>query len=144
MLASPTVQSLWYEAAHVTADAYLDIYSAPPGWREKAAKQTAFIAKEDRETRRVAFLYDPEAKKDSGSGSRDFYERFPSIDLNIGHSILNTSTYLPSVRVPGLEEYGRKTRPRRTLPGFGHAPLSLPTDSEDEHSDTVGPNITFA
>lgn len=67
LLASPSLPNVWYEAAKFAADAYLDIYSAPTGWREKAAVQTAFIAAQDSLTRRIAFLYDPEAIADPGS-----------------------------------------------------------------------------
>lgn len=89
LLASPSTPNLWYEAAQVTADAYLDIYFAPPGWREKAAAQTAFIAEQDKETRRVAFLYDPQATKYSGGRFSTF------ADLPSAHNMqLRTSSLI--------------------------------------------------
>ncbi|KAK7692730.1 hypothetical protein QCA50_004363 [Cerrena zonata] len=126
LLASPTTSNLWYEAAQATADAYLDIYSAPPGWRERAAAQTAFIAEQDAETRRVAFLYDPQAKKDPG--------RYATSDID---------PYLPPLRVPGMDD-APKSRSRRMLAGFGQTLHPPQTDSEDEPNDGVDPDVKVA
>lgn len=64
LLASPSSSSVWYEAMSMNADLNLDIYSAPPGWREKAEQQTAFIARQDSHTLRARFMYMSESRVD--------------------------------------------------------------------------------
>lgn len=59
----------------MTADANLDVYSAPPGWREKAQQQTAFVARQDALTLRARFLYAAE--------DRANYERLVSGERKI-------------------------------------------------------------
>jgi hypothetical protein len=48
----------WETVGHVASGASVDVYNAPQGWRDAAAKQQAFIRREDAETRRIAYLYD--------------------------------------------------------------------------------------
>lgn len=47
----------WETVGHAKAGASVEVYSAPQGWRDAAAKQQAFIRKEDAETCRIAYLY---------------------------------------------------------------------------------------
>lgn len=77
LLASPSSSTTWYEAISMSADANLDIYSAPPGWREKAQQQTAFVARQDALTLRARFLYAADAE------DRGDYERLVSGKLMI-------------------------------------------------------------
>ena len=44
----------------VQMDSNIDIYSAPPGWKEKAQAQTEFLVAQDSHTERVMFLYMPD------------------------------------------------------------------------------------
>lgn len=59
LLDSPSSSSVWHEAMSMSGDVCLDIYSAPPGWQEKAHQQTAFIARQDQPTLRARFMYMP-------------------------------------------------------------------------------------
>jgi hypothetical protein len=49
--------STWLEALELTMDAYLDIYSSPKGWHEKAAAQAAFVEEQDRLTGRAQRMF---------------------------------------------------------------------------------------
>ena len=60
LLGKPSAPSEWLEAAEVTFDAFLDNYSAPLGWRERAEAQAQFLAKQDGHTCRAVFLYMPD------------------------------------------------------------------------------------
>lgn len=48
----------WDSVAEAQTGGSFDIYIAERGWREAAARQQAFLRKEDAETRRIAYLYD--------------------------------------------------------------------------------------
>jgi hypothetical protein len=48
----------WLEAASVSFDMALDIYTAPAGWKGMAKVQTDFVANQDAPTRRAWFLYE--------------------------------------------------------------------------------------
>lgn len=50
----------WHEAANLSCDAHIDIYTAPIGWREKAQAQAEFLAAQDGHTCRALFLYMPD------------------------------------------------------------------------------------
>lgn len=59
-LFSPEVVTLrrhWFEAAEVVADAYLDIYSSPKGWKDAARVQAAFVREQDAPTGRVRRMF---------------------------------------------------------------------------------------
>jgi hypothetical protein len=60
LLSKPSSPSEWHEVAGVTLDAYIDNYSAPLGWQERAQAQAEFLAKQDGHTCRVLFLYMPD------------------------------------------------------------------------------------
>ncbi|CAL1706934.1 unnamed protein product [Somion occarium] len=123
LLASPSLPNVWYEAAEFAADAYLDIYSAPTGWREKATVQTAFIAAQDSLTRRIAFLYDPEANAGPGR-----------------HSLFDTDMYLPSIRVPKWvpsPANARSPQPHTKPYGLEQSRVLAETESEDEEGSQV-------
>ncbi|KAF7361830.1 hypothetical protein MVEN_00527500 [Mycena venus] len=47
----------WLEVCELESDAYLDIYSSPIGWRQKAADQTAFIGEQDLLTGRARRMF---------------------------------------------------------------------------------------
>lgn len=57
---------IWNAAAEVKTGGSIDIYQAPKGWRNAAAKQQAFLRKEDAETRRISYLYDNAEESDYG------------------------------------------------------------------------------
>lgn len=48
----------WDSVAEAQTGGSFDIYLAERGWRDAAARQQAFLRKEDAETRRIAYLYD--------------------------------------------------------------------------------------
>jgi len=48
----------WISVGEARTGGTVDLYDAPRGWRDAAAKQQAFLRKEDAETRRIAYLYD--------------------------------------------------------------------------------------
>jgi hypothetical protein len=48
----------WDAVAEITSGGSIDIFEAPRRWRNAAAKQQAFLRKEDAETRRISYLYD--------------------------------------------------------------------------------------
>ena len=47
----------WHDTAGLTFDMYMDMYAAPPGWREKAEQQRAFVNAQDYLTSRASCLY---------------------------------------------------------------------------------------
>ncbi|KAG6849567.1 hypothetical protein H0H93_007348 [Arthromyces matolae] len=47
LLASALYENRWLEAGHVSADAYLDVYSASPDFQKIAQAQASFIAEQD-------------------------------------------------------------------------------------------------
>jgi hypothetical protein len=56
--ADPVDRGRWNSVAEAQTGGSFDIYLAERGWRDAAAKQQAFLRKEDAETRRIAYLYD--------------------------------------------------------------------------------------
>ncbi len=68
LLASKQDRGRWVEAANACLSVDLDVYSAPPGWRDSARKQADFIAEQDRLTGRAKILY--AADGDPASSSR--------------------------------------------------------------------------
>ncbi|KAJ3826303.1 hypothetical protein F5880DRAFT_1610366 [Lentinula raphanica] len=59
----------WLEAAEIVTDAFLDIYSSPPGWHEMSAAQAEFVWEQDQPTGRVVQLIN--AMKTDKRGSRN-------------------------------------------------------------------------
>ncbi|KAG6900261.1 hypothetical protein C0993_000714 [Termitomyces sp. T159_Od127] len=59
LLASQPHGSRWVEAARFSADAYVDVYTAPLGYRETARKQIAYIEEQDRLTGRARRMFAP-------------------------------------------------------------------------------------
>ena len=49
----------WHDTAGLTFDVNMDMYVAPPGWREKARQQRAFVNAQDVLTGRASCLYTP-------------------------------------------------------------------------------------
>lgn len=60
LLANDSSTVAWSEALEFVADANIDMYSAPPGWREKARVQSEFLAEQDSHTGRAIFMYMPD------------------------------------------------------------------------------------
>ncbi|KAI0633565.1 hypothetical protein C8Q77DRAFT_1157760 [Trametes polyzona] len=106
LLASKQDRARWIEAADAQLSIDLDIYSAPPGWRESAQKQTNFIAEQDRITGRAKILYvEEEDPADSST-------------LRPGRGALDNDFYLPQIRIPRMS-------PIETLPDRFAVPLPL-------------------
>ncbi|KAI0645908.1 hypothetical protein C8Q79DRAFT_910949 [Trametes meyenii] len=118
--------SRWIEAADAQFDIDLDIYSAPPQWRDSAKHQTQFIAKQDVLTRRAKVLYASE--DDPASTSR----------LRPGRGTLDNDFYLPQIRIPRLSAVEQ-------LPDRLTVPLaSLPEDLSESDADPVPESIRDA
>ncbi|KAI0074167.1 hypothetical protein K474DRAFT_1774197 [Panus rudis PR-1116 ss-1] len=97
LLASGVTRTLWNEAINLSADCYVDIYSAPSGWRAKAAEQIAFVKEQDSATGRAQFLYDPVEEEDQRRGTK-----VPS------RALIDAELYLPCLRIP---RHRKSTRP---------------------------------
>ncbi|KAF8577934.1 hypothetical protein K439DRAFT_1363574, partial [Ramaria rubella] len=67
LVRSKTHQESWLEAASITFDVGIDLYSAPRDWRQAAKAQADFIAAQDALTHRAQFLYEkpPEPYRNS-------------------------------------------------------------------------------
>lgn len=57
LLAPPNGRDSWWEAASVSFDVNLDMYSSPLGWKDTARAQTEFILREDCLTGRMSDLF---------------------------------------------------------------------------------------
>ena len=104
----------WMEVAAVSLDASADVYSCPPGWRESAQAQRAFVAEQDVLTGRTELLYPTQAKQ----GRRP---------RHAGHSVYTGALQLP--------------RPKRVARPDGHSKGRPPLpDSASQHpSDLTKP-----
>ncbi|KAL1748805.1 hypothetical protein HDZ31DRAFT_59984 [Schizophyllum fasciatum] len=49
----------WFEAAEAFTDVYLDIYSAPKGWKDLSRAQSIFVREQDAPTGRVKRMFTP-------------------------------------------------------------------------------------
>ncbi|KAF7321613.1 hypothetical protein MKEN_00682400 [Mycena kentingensis (nom. inval.)] len=117
------VQSLpadrrWLEVAHLETDAHLDIYAAPAGWKEIAAKQAAFVAEQDLPTDRAKRL------------------------LARGKGILHSKgVYLPQPQLSDARQYWNRipALPRRSVQPSAKRPSwqKLPQFSESDEDDTL-------
>ncbi|KAH8080285.1 hypothetical protein BXZ70DRAFT_901408 [Cristinia sonorae] len=128
LLASPSSASVWYEAMSVTADGNLDIYSAPPGWREKAAAQTAFISRQDSHTLRARFMYMSESRVDHDQ-------------LVSGRGMIDNEIYLPQLRIPTLAS-------SRNTPYYRSSGQPSPMNRENsrvqsDSEDEVDPELDY-
>ncbi|OCH88869.1 hypothetical protein OBBRIDRAFT_779350 [Obba rivulosa] len=94
LLASKTSRHKWHEAMSVSFDANLDIYSTPSGWEERAQKQRAFVAEQDRPTGRVKFIYSGSVAPEDG--------RPPLVPIGDYSSV-----YLPPLRLPTISRAKR-------------------------------------
>ncbi|KAI0368271.1 hypothetical protein BV20DRAFT_969313 [Pilatotrama ljubarskyi] len=90
LLTSKQDHSRWIEAASMGLDVDADIYSAPPGWRELARRQTDFIAEQDALTGRAKILYTQEEDPTEASMLRP------------GRGALDNDFYLPQIRIPRM------------------------------------------
>jgi hypothetical protein len=57
LLAVSSESNRWLEAAEVIADAFLDIYASPRGYRDMTRAQTAFVEEQDRLTSRARRMF---------------------------------------------------------------------------------------
>ncbi|KAJ7045588.1 hypothetical protein C8F04DRAFT_939778 [Mycena alexandri] len=99
----------WLEVGELETDAYLDIYSSPPGWRAKAEKQAAFVQEQDMPTRRAEKMF---------GGLRKGYITFLEPRLSHKHGV-----FLPQ---PELSDY-RRYRGTENLPATDRPP-GLPAE----------------
>jgi hypothetical protein len=60
ILLTPVLKSnRWLEAAEIVADAFLDIYASPLGYRDMAQAQLAYVEEQDRPTGRAQRMFSP-------------------------------------------------------------------------------------
>ncbi|THH30793.1 hypothetical protein EUX98_g3395 [Antrodiella citrinella] len=124
LIVSPSSSSVWYEAMSLTADANLDLYSAPPGWQEKATEQMTFVAKQDSPTLRARFMYMAESRVDHDQ-------------LVSGRGLLDNELYLPQIRIPVLDFDSQLARSRPYKP-FALAEEDNDSASAGDESDDDG------
>ncbi|KAH9930383.1 hypothetical protein B0H21DRAFT_878964 [Amylocystis lapponica] len=122
----------WYEATDVIVDANIDIYSAPPGWKESARAQTEFLAAQDNLTGRARFCYSVDDAELSGDG------------LPSGRVLRDSDLYLPQLRIPGRSASARGRGRTTELSAATrikppHNPLlsTFPLQSESEGDDVL-------
>ncbi|KAH9839543.1 uncharacterized protein C8Q71DRAFT_517238 [Rhodofomes roseus] len=130
----------WHDTAGLTFDVNMDVYSAPPGWQEKAQAQTSFVNEQDSMTGRAACLY---TLADAHS---------PRHLLPSGRGLVDSDIYLPQLRVPhhDVRDRVRPDRmqrsttngsgPWRTLPGS----LAAGQLSESEGDEGLPENMRDA
>lgn len=61
-LLSPDVVNFrrhWFEAAEAMTDIYMDIYSAPKGWKDLSRAQSTFVREQDAPTGRAKRMFTP-------------------------------------------------------------------------------------
>lgn len=105
LLSKPASSYDWYETAEVMFDVNLDIYSAPPNWRQKAQAQAEFLAAQDSHTCRAFFLYMPDQSVPSDTLAPGKHLSVSSsvtilTHLLSGRGMLDTELYLPQLRIP--------------------------------------------
>lgn len=66
LLTASSEKKPWLEAAALTADVFLDVYSCPEGWRTLAQKQIEFVEKQDALTNRVLRMIEGHRTSPSG------------------------------------------------------------------------------
>ncbi|CDO69204.1 hypothetical protein BN946_scf185042.g106 [Trametes cinnabarina] len=126
LLASKQDRSRWIEAADARIDVDVDVYSAPPGWREAAKRQTDFVAAEDAPTGRARILYMQDKDTSEASGLRP------------GRGALDNDFYLPQIRVP-------KMSPTETMASRRAGPLrSLQEDLSESDIDPLPESLRDA
>lgn len=104
LLAANEPSGVWHEALECTADANMDIYSAPSNWREKAKIQSEFLAAQDSHTGRAIFLYMPDQSVPYDSlapGNQTHLMMHPFfLTIITGRGLLDTEFYIPQLRIP--------------------------------------------
>ncbi|KAL4251310.1 hypothetical protein ABKN59_005668 [Abortiporus biennis] len=133
LLASQTAHNTWFEAVAFEADANIDIYSAPPRWREKARIQREFVEHHDVMTGRVKFLYDPGSAEENNI-------------LGSGRGLIDTDLFLPQLRVP-IFRPGPGIHARRNnveQPAAQFASPQMPGLSESEPEETIPDSVRDA
>jgi hypothetical protein len=80
LITAPSGHHSWLEAAYFASDAYLDIYSAPAGWRESGRVQADYVRAQDVLTGRAKFLFNVSPLKHN-DGMFVFHISLPSGNL---------------------------------------------------------------
>jgi hypothetical protein len=77
LLRNPVENMDWRTVAELHTGGSFDIYNANRGWRRDAARQQAFLRKEDAETRRITYLYDDSKTSRYGQFSHQVFVPTP-------------------------------------------------------------------
>ncbi|KAG6911117.1 hypothetical protein DXG01_003857 [Tephrocybe rancida] len=94
----------WLEAMKFTADAYLDIYSAPYGYREKAQSQISYIEEQDRLTGRARRMV-ASLKSQNATESSSDCDSSQFLPHKNGMYLPNPK--LPDCRIKGSQAFGQ-------------------------------------
>lgn len=97
LLTSETARPSWLEAAEISFDVYLDIYSAPKGWKERGIKQSEFIREQDKPTGRAKRMM--EAANSSTNLSTCSIHSCPCANIAADFHQHQTGLYLPQPRL---------------------------------------------
>ncbi|RDB25364.1 Protein CSF1 [Hypsizygus marmoreus] len=129
LLTASTEENRWLEAADVTTDAYVDIYSTPHGYRALAQAQIAYVEDQDRLTGRARHMFGPLASLSLDSSTKAMAH---SSGLYLPHPVLpNTRRHTEQGHV---RQSGPKDRPQKPWPLSSVAQLS-DSDAEDGISE---------
>ncbi|KXN92475.1 Protein CSF1 [Leucoagaricus sp. SymC.cos] len=97
LLNSSSERNVWLEAVDVAADLYMDVYTAPKGYKEHIERQRAFVSEQDKMTDRAAKLL-----------SR----------MDGGRSLHKNNVYLPQPQLPNTRKHKvriAQPQPRKPL-----------------------------
>ena len=145
LLAEDTGSTTWYEASELVADAYIDLYSAPSNWREKAKIKREALAVQDSHTGRAMFMYMPDQSVPHDVLAPGLFT-FPlcrtKLKISKGRGYLDTEFYLPQIRIPqartsASSSVTRKDSPRPTKLYTHRAVYRVKTQSDSEGEGLV-------
>jgi hypothetical protein len=131
----------WISVAEAQTGGSIDIYLAPKDWRNAAAKQQAFLRKEDAETRRITYLYEDDKPQRYGQFNHQVFvptprpsdiESFSEDDSSdsAGSRISSRTSSPESLRHGALG--GNKSKPRRASTARWTRPGQDTLSSDDE------------
>ncbi|KAJ7251502.1 hypothetical protein B0H12DRAFT_1296299 [Mycena haematopus] len=103
----------WLEVCELESDAYLDMYSSPIGWRQKAADQTAFIEEQDLLTGRAKRMFRGLGSHKEGGIFDDSTIHLPDSSCLARLSHLN-GVFLPQPELSDRRRYRSMTTARPT------------------------------
>ncbi|KAF5386043.1 hypothetical protein D9615_002215 [Tricholomella constricta] len=104
LLAASLHGGRWLEALKLTADAYLDIYSAPLGFRNHVQAQIAYVEEQDRLTGRARRIF-------ATAGSQSIVE-----SSSKGAALHKNGVYIPHPMLPSRRHSTEAAGPSQSVP----------------------------